>query len=106
MTAALAELPSELMTDECRQLLLPQIAEELLKKPPGPPIDLDNGVEEMEDELDRIAMAEQSSDTYRTINQAYAGSSMLTMNTLLHRNYRAWGKISNPNPMAKVRETR
>ncbi|KFY23902.1 hypothetical protein V491_02362 [Pseudogymnoascus sp. VKM F-3775] len=49
----------------------------------------DNGVEDMEDELDLIAMAEQSNHTYRTFNQAYAGSSTLTMNALLHRNYRA-----------------
>ncbi|KFZ22843.1 hypothetical protein V502_02678, partial [Pseudogymnoascus sp. VKM F-4520 (FW-2644)] len=33
----------------------------------------DNGVEDMEDELDLIAMAEQSNHTYRTFNQAYAG---------------------------------
>jgi hypothetical protein len=28
----------------------------------------DNGVEDMEDELDLIAMAEQSNQTYRTFN--------------------------------------
>ncbi|KAL5344173.1 hypothetical protein ACLOAV_010863, partial [Pseudogymnoascus australis] len=49
----------------------------------------DNGVEDIEDELDLIAMAEQSNHTYRTFNHAYAGSSTLTMNALLHRNYRA-----------------
>lgn len=49
----------------------------------------DNGAEDVEDELDLIAMAKQSNHTYRTFNHAYAGSSTLTMNTLLHRNYRA-----------------
>lgn len=49
----------------------------------------DNGVEDIEDELDLIAMAEQSNYTYRTFNQAYAGSSTLTINALLYWNYRA-----------------
>lgn len=44
----------------------------------------DNGVEDMEDELDLIALAEQSNHMYRMFNQVYAGSSMLTMNALLY----------------------
>lgn len=32
-----SELPSELMTDERHHLWLPQVAEELLKEPPGAP---------------------------------------------------------------------
>lgn len=48
-----------------------------------------NGAEDKENELDLIAMAEQSNHTYRTFKQAYAGSSTLTMNALLRRNYQA-----------------
>ena len=46
-------------------------------------------VDDMEDELDLVAMAEQGNHSYATFNQAYAGSTTLTMNALLHRNYRA-----------------
>jgi hypothetical protein len=49
----------------------------------------DNTSENIEDELDLIALAEQSNHSYRTFNQAYAGTTTLTMHTLLHRNYRA-----------------
>jgi orsellinic acid/F9775 biosynthesis protein OrsD/helicase-like protein/RAD3-like DEAD/DEAH box helicase len=45
--------------------------------------------EEIEDELDLIALAELSNHSYHTFNYAYAGTTTLTMNTLLHRNYRA-----------------
>ena len=45
--------------------------------------------EDIEDELDLIAMAEQSNYTYHTFNHAYASTTRLTMNVLLHRNYRA-----------------
>ena len=49
----------------------------------------DNRAEDMEDELDLIAMAEQSNHTYRTFNHSYAGSTTLTINALLHRSHRA-----------------
>jgi superfamily II DNA helicase RecQ len=49
----------------------------------------ENAAEDIEDELDLIAMAEQSNHTYHTFNHAYAGTTTLTMNALLHRNYRA-----------------
>ena len=48
-----------------------------------------NAAEDPEDELDLIAMAEQSNHTYGTFNRAYAGTTTLTMSALLHRNYRA-----------------
>jgi Lhr-like helicase len=52
--------------------------------------DLEEGVgEDIEDELDLVALAELSNHTYHTFNHAYAGTTTLTMNTLLHRNYRA-----------------
>ncbi|KFZ19431.1 hypothetical protein V501_00670 [Pseudogymnoascus sp. VKM F-4519 (FW-2642)] len=69
---------------------LPSICKEKFSAKDRANFDLkDNGVEDMEDELDLIAMAKQSNHTYRTFNQAYAGSSTLTMNTLLHQNYQA-----------------
>jgi hypothetical protein len=43
----------------------------------------------MEAELDLVAMTEQDNHFYAIFNQAYAGSTILTMNTLLHRNHRA-----------------
>jgi hypothetical protein len=46
-------------------------------------------VDDMEAELDLVAMAEQGNHSYATFNQAYAGSTTLTMNALLHRNHRA-----------------
>jgi hypothetical protein len=49
----------------------------------------DNLGEDIEDELDLIALAEQSNHSYHTFNHGYAGTTTLTMNTLLHRNYRA-----------------
>jgi hypothetical protein len=49
----------------------------------------DNMVEEIEDKLDLIALAEQSNHSYHTFNHAYAGTTTLTMSALLHRNYRA-----------------
>jgi superfamily II DNA or RNA helicase len=52
--------------------------------------DLEEGVgEDIEDELDLVALAELSNHTYHTFNHAYAGTTTLTMNTLLHRSYRA-----------------
>ena len=45
--------------------------------------------DEEEEERGLIAMAEQSNHSYHTFNRAYAGSSMLTMNSVLHRGYRA-----------------
>ena len=36
-----------------------------------------------------VDMAEASNHTFRTFNQAYAGSTTLTMNTIMHRAYRA-----------------
>ena len=36
-----------------------------------------------------VDMAEASNHTFRTFNQAYAGSMTLTMNTIMHRAYRA-----------------
>jgi Lhr-like helicase len=49
----------------------------------------ENMGEDIEDELDLVALAELSNHTYHTFNHAYAGTTTLTMNTLLHRNYRA-----------------
>lgn len=49
----------------------------------------DNLGEDIEDELDLVALAEQSNHSYHTFNHRYAGTTTLTMNTLLHRNYRA-----------------
>jgi hypothetical protein len=49
----------------------------------------DGTSEDIEDELDLVALAEQSNHSYHTFNHAYAGTTTLTMNTLLHRNYRA-----------------
>jgi superfamily II DNA helicase RecQ len=43
----------------------------------------------IEDELDLVALAEQSNHSYHTFNHAYAGTTTLTMSALLHRNYRA-----------------
>jgi hypothetical protein len=36
-----------------------------------------------------VALAELSNHSYHTFNHTYAGTTALTMNTLLHRNYRA-----------------
>ena len=49
----------------------------------------DNLGEDIEDELDLVALAEQSNHSYHTFNHGYAGTTTLTMNTLLYRNYRA-----------------
>ncbi|KFY92766.1 hypothetical protein V500_04037 [Pseudogymnoascus sp. VKM F-4518 (FW-2643)] len=45
--------------------------------------------EDMEDEYDLVTLALQSNHSYATFNMTYAGSTMLTMDTLLHRNHRA-----------------
>ncbi|KAL5324770.1 hypothetical protein ACEPPN_005888 [Leptodophora sp. 'Broadleaf-Isolate-01'] len=45
--------------------------------------------EDIKDELDLVTLAELSNHTYHTFNHAYARTTTLTMNTLLHRNYRA-----------------
>ncbi|KFZ23101.1 hypothetical protein V502_02420 [Pseudogymnoascus sp. VKM F-4520 (FW-2644)] len=49
----------------------------------------DNMGDDIEDELDLVALAELSNHSYHTFNHAYAGTTTLTMNTLLHRSYRA-----------------
>lgn len=52
--------------------------------------ELEDGMgEEIEDELDLVALAELSNHSYHTFNHAYAGTTTLTMSALLHRNYRA-----------------
>jgi hypothetical protein len=52
--------------------------------------DLEEGVgEDIEDELDLVVLAELSNHTFHTFNHAYAGTTTLTMNILLYRNYRA-----------------
>jgi hypothetical protein len=45
--------------------------------------------EDIEDKLDLVALAELSNHSYHTFNHAYTGTTALTINTLLHRNYRA-----------------
>lgn len=45
--------------------------------------------EQVEEEDLLVDLAEGSNHSFRTFNQAYAGSTTLTMNTLLHRAYRA-----------------
>lgn len=47
------------------------------------------GGKDVEDEADLVHLAEMSNHSYLTFNQAYAGSTTLTMSTLLHRAYRA-----------------
>ena len=47
----------------------------------------DNVVEDIEDKLDLIAIAEQSNHIYYTFNYVYTGTTRLTINTLLHWNY-------------------
>ena len=49
----------------------------------------DNLGENIEDELDLVALAEQSNHSYHTFNYGYASITTLIINTLLHRNYRA-----------------
>ncbi|KAL5344612.1 hypothetical protein ACLOAV_010304 [Pseudogymnoascus australis] len=49
----------------------------------------DNVGDDIEDELDLVVQAELSNHSYHTFNHAYAGTTTLTMNTLLHRSYRA-----------------
>ncbi|KAH8749835.1 hypothetical protein BGZ57DRAFT_968312 [Hyaloscypha finlandica] len=52
--------------------------------------DLEDSIrEDIEDELDLVALAELSNHTYHTFNHTYTGTTTLTMNTLLHRSYRA-----------------
>jgi hypothetical protein len=43
----------------------------------------------IEDELDLVALAEQSNHSYYTFNYTYAGTTTLTISALLHRNFRA-----------------
>ena len=53
--------------------------------------DLEDGIrEDIKDELDLIALAKQSNHSYYTFNHAYVRTTTLTINTLLHRNYRAF----------------
>jgi hypothetical protein len=42
---------------------------------------------DIKDKLDLIALAELSNYTYYTFNHAYAGTTTLTINTLLHQSY-------------------
>ncbi|KAL5344194.1 hypothetical protein ACLOAV_010842 [Pseudogymnoascus australis] len=49
----------------------------------------DNVGDDIEDELDLVALAELSNHSYHTFNHGYAGTTTLTMNALLHRSYRA-----------------
>lgn len=52
--------------------------------------DLEDSIrEDIEDELDLVALAELSNHTYYTFNHAYASITTLTINTLLYRSYRA-----------------
>ena len=46
--------------------------------------------ENIKDELDLITLAKQSNHSYYTFNHAYIGITTLTINTLLHRNYRVF----------------
>ncbi|ELR06866.1 hypothetical protein GMDG_08157 [Pseudogymnoascus destructans 20631-21] len=45
--------------------------------------------EDMEDKYDLVTLELQSNHSYATFNMTYAGSTMLTIDTLLHRNHRA-----------------
>src|SRR5205085_6614463 len=57
-------------------------------KDPGP-FELENvEAADVGEELDLFAMAEQGNDSCATFEQAYAGSTTLNMNTLLHRHHR------------------
>ncbi|PQE26685.1 telomere-associated recQ-like helicase protein [Rutstroemia sp. NJR-2017a BBW] len=48
--------------------------------------DLEEGAEEeIEDELDLVALAELSNYSYHTFNHTYTGTTTLTISTLLHR---------------------
>jgi hypothetical protein len=50
--------------------------------------DLEEGiVKNIKDKLDLVILAELSNHSYHTFNYVYAGTTTLTMNTLLHRNY-------------------
>ncbi|TVY12645.1 hypothetical protein LARI1_G008837, partial [Lachnellula arida] len=52
--------------------------------------DLEDSIgKDIEDKLDLIALAELSNHTYHTFNHIYASTTTLTINALLHRNYRA-----------------
>jgi hypothetical protein len=52
--------------------------------------DLKEGIgEDIEDELDLVALAALSNHIYHIFNYAYVGTTTLTISTLLHRNYRA-----------------
>lgn len=45
--------------------------------------------DDIEDELDLVALAELSNHSYHTFNHVYAGITTLTMSALLHRSYQA-----------------
>lgn len=54
--------------------------------------DIEDGLEPedpVEDEADLVALAEMSNHGYRTFNHAYAGTTTLTITSLLHRGLRA-----------------
>jgi hypothetical protein len=85
---ARAEVP-RLHTSNWRQFAA-SITKEKFSAKERANFDLEAGVgEDVEDELDLVALAELSNHTYHTFNHAYAGSTTLTMSALLHRNYRA-----------------
>jgi hypothetical protein len=46
-------------------------------------------VDNVEDELDLVALVELSNHSYHTLNHAYAGTTTLTVSALLRRSYRA-----------------
>lgn len=57
----------------------------------------DNLGDDIKDELDLVVLAELSNRSYHTFDNAYDGTTTLTMNTLLHRSYRAsesWRTLS------------
>ena len=51
--------------------------------------DLKGAGEDVEDELDLVALAKLSNHTFYTFNYAYARTTTLTISALLHWNYRA-----------------
>ena len=86
-----SEVP-RLHTSNWRQITV-SICKEKFSRKERAYFDVDNGAEggvsDDEEEQELMAMAEQSNHSYHTFNHAYAGSSTISMNTLLHRNYRA-----------------
>jgi hypothetical protein len=87
-TCARAKVP-RLHTSNWRQFAA-SITKEKFSVKERANFDVEGGIgEDIEDELDLVALAELSNHSYHTFNYAYAGIMALTMNTLLYRNYRA-----------------